>query len=84
VTGLRIAKANGEASDWWSVPKTSGEITRLTYLYTVALYGGVSPDNNYVVSYSRDNIFIMRPDGSDITVILPGLGRFFGTVSWIP
>ena len=84
VTGLRIAKANGEASDWWSVPKTGGEITRLTYLYTVALYGGVSPDNNYVVSYSRDNIFIMRPDGSDITVILPGLGRFFGTVSWIP
>ena len=84
LAGLRVAQANGEASDWWSVPITGGEITRLTYLYTVALYGSVSPDNKYVVSYSRDNIFVMNPDGSEITVILPGLGRFFGTVSWIP
>lgn len=84
LNGLRVAKTSGEASDWWSVPTTGGEATRLTYLYTVALYGSVSPDNNYVVSYSRDNIFVMKADGSDITVIIPGLGRFFGTVSWIP
>jgi Tol biopolymer transport system component len=84
LAGIRVAKANGEAFDWWSVPVNGGEATRLTYLQTSHLYGSVSPDNRYIVSYSRDNIFVMKPDGLDLTVIIPGLHRFYGTVSWIP
>lgn len=84
LAGIRVAKANGEAFDWWSVPVGGGEVTRLTYLQTSQLYASVSPDDRYIVSYSRDNIFVMKPDSSGLTIIIPGLHRFYGTVSWIP
>ena len=84
LTGIRAAKANGEASDWWSVPIGGGELSRLTRLQTSHLYGSVSPDNKRIVSYSSNSIFVMNPDGSELTAIVPGLNHFSGTVHWIP
>jgi len=84
IMGLRSAKAESEPSDWWSVPVGGGDITRLTHLQTTYLYGSLSPDKKHIVSYGGDEIFIMKPDGSELTVLISGLHRFFGTVSWIP
>jgi Tol biopolymer transport system component len=82
--GIRVAQANGEPSDWWSVPVGGGEITRLTYLQTSGLYASVSPDKQHLVSFSRDELFVMKPDGSELTFLIYGLNGFSGTISWIP
>ena len=83
--GIRIARANGGVpSDWWSVPVGGGEITRLTHLQSSGLYASVSPDNRYIASYSAGGIFVMKPDGSELTLLVPNLDAFTGTVSWIP
>jgi Tol biopolymer transport system component len=84
LVGIRAAKANGEPSDWWSVPVGGGEITRLTHLQTARLYGSFSPDKKHIVSYGGDEIFVMKPDGSELTILFSGLHLFHGTVSWIP
>lgn len=82
--GLRVAKANGGIpSDWWSVPMDGGQITQLTQLRSSGLYGSVSPDNQYIASFSSGGIFVMRPDGSEVTLLVPSLDNFAGTVSWI-
>jgi Tol biopolymer transport system component len=83
-TGAFVAKANGEVSDWWSVPVTGGELTRLTNIRHTGLYASISPDKNYIASFSRDNIFVMKPDGSELTVLISELRGFTGTINWIP
>ncbi len=84
LVGIQIAKANGEPSDWWSVPVGGGEITQLTNIRHMGLYASFSPDNRYVASSSKDNIFVMKPDGSELTVLIPELHGSTGTLSWIP
>ncbi|HTP00470.1 MAG TPA: hypothetical protein VMJ64_03785 [Anaerolineales bacterium] len=71
-------------SDWWSVPITGGAPKQLTHLGALSLYGGYSPDKQYIVSSSVNGIFIMRPDGSSLTMIVPDIGGIPGTVQWIP
>lgn len=96
--GIQVAKANGGPSEWWSAPVSGGDITQLTNIRHSGLYASISPDNparpippsrserdnQYIVSSSRDNIFVMKPDGSELTVLIPELRGFTGTVSWIP
>ncbi|MEO7838787.1 MAG: hypothetical protein ABIU06_05510 [Anaerolineales bacterium] len=84
LVGIQVARANGEASDWWSVPVSGGEITQLTNIRHTGLYGSISPDNRRIASSSRDNIFVMNLDGSELTVLVPELHGFTGTLSWIP
>lgn len=84
LVGVQVAKANGEPSDWWSVPVGGGEITQLTNIRHLGLYASFSPDNRYVASYSKDNIFVMKPDGSEFTVLISELHGSTGTLSWIP
>jgi len=84
LAGIRIAKAEGEPSDWWSVPVDGGEITRVTNIRHRSLYASFSPDNQYVASFNRDNIFVMKPDGSELTILISELHGFSSIGSWIP
>jgi len=85
LTRVRVAKAHGNVpSDWWSVPVTGGEITRLTKIQSLGLFASRSPDNEYIASYSLNGIFVMRPDGSELTMLIPNPRSVPGTVSWIP
>ncbi len=84
LTGVLVASANGEVSDFWSVPVNGGEVIRLTNIRHRGLYASLSPDKNHIGIYSKDNIFVMKPDGSDLTVLVPELRGFPGTLSWIP
>jgi Tol biopolymer transport system component len=84
LTGIRVARANGVSFDWWSVPIGGGELIRLTLLQSSHLYGSVSPENQHIVSYSSNSIFVMNPDGSGLTAIISGLNHFSGTVQWRP
>ena len=82
--GVFVAKANGEVSDWWSVPINGGEVRRLTNIRHMGLYASTSPDKKHLAIFSKDNIFVMKPDGSDLTVLVSELRGFTGTITWIP
>jgi Tol biopolymer transport system component len=85
LSGVQIALADGSLpSDWWSIPVTGGTPKQLTNVQSLALYGVFSPDHKHIASYSTDGIFVMRPDGSELTVVVPDVGGIPGTISWIP
>jgi hypothetical protein len=83
--GVQLAKADGTLpSDWWSVPIKGGNLTRLTNIQSLGLFASLSPDHQHIASFSADGLFIMNPDGSQITALVPNLAGISGTVSWIP
>jgi Tol biopolymer transport system component len=83
--GVTVVHAHGSIpSDWWSVPITGGEPTRLTHVYSPGLFASLSPDSNYIASYSATGIFVMTPQGGDLTQIVNYTGGIPGAVSWIP
>ncbi len=85
IMGVRIAKADGNIpSDWWSVPIAGGELTRLTKIQALGLFASIAPDNQHIASFSSSGIFTMKPDGSELTFIVPNSSGIPGTVSWIP
>jgi len=83
--GIQVALADGTLpSDWWSVPLTGGTPKQITNVLSLALYGVFSPDNKYIASYSTDGIFVMKPDGTELTIVIKDVGGIPGTVNWIP
>lgn len=83
--GVQVALADGSLpSDWWSVPVAGGAPRQLTNVQSLALYGVFSPDNQHVASYSTNGIFVMKPDGSEVTIIVKDVGGITGAVNWIP
>jgi Tol biopolymer transport system component len=83
--GITVASAHAAIpSDWWVVPVTGGTATRLTHLFAFALFASLSPDRRYIASFSSDSIFVMKPDGTNLTQLVDALGGIPGTVSWIP
>jgi hypothetical protein len=71
-------------SDWWSVPLAGGEPDQLTNTQSLSLFGNYSPDKKHIVIYSTNGIFVMNPDGSELTVLVDDVGQISGTVNWIP
>ncbi len=82
--GVMDVSAHTIPSDWWSVPLGGGEVTRLTHIQAASLYASISPDNRYIASFSGDGVFVMSPDGSNLTMMIGNLGGSAGTVNWIP
>lgn len=82
--GMTVASAHVLPSDWWSVPLKGGQPTQLTHIMAVGLFGSISPDKQYIASYSGGGIFVMRPDGTESTMLINDVGGLPGTVSWIP
>jgi Tol biopolymer transport system component len=71
-------------SDWWFVPVAGGEPDQLTNIRSLSLFGNYSPDKKHIAIYSADGIFVMKPDGSELTVLIDDVGQISGTVNWIP
>jgi Tol biopolymer transport system component len=84
VMGVQIAKAHNVPSDWWSVPVTGGNITQLTNIQTTNLFASFAPDGQHIASHSTSGIFVMKPDGSELTMLIPNPQAIPGTVAWIP
>ena len=82
--GVRVAKAHsGVASDWWSVPLTGGVMTQLTSIQATSLFGSFSPDGKHIASHSLNGIFVMKSDGSELTMLVPNPQSVPGIVVWI-
>jgi WD40 repeat protein len=85
VMGVQVAKAHSNVpSDWWTVSVEGGEMTQLTNIQSKGLFGSLSPDHQYLASYSLNGIFVMKTDGTQLTNIIPNPQSVPGTVSWIP
>jgi hypothetical protein len=83
--GIIVAKADGTIpSDWWTIGAEGGRPKRLTNIQTLALYGWFSPEGQHIASYSADGVFVMRPDGTQVTLVVPDVRGNSGTVDWIP
>ena len=82
--GIQVAEAHTVPSDWWSVPLTGGAVTQLTHIRAPGLFASISPDKKYIVSYSTNGLFVMSPDGTGLTMLIPDMGGVYGTVDWIP
>ena len=57
-------------------PIIGGDVTRLTNLQTLGLFASISPDNQHIASFSQDIIFVMNPDGSGLTMLIPNCKVF--------
>jgi Tol biopolymer transport system component len=83
--GITVAHAHSSIpSDWWAVPLAGGEPTRVTRVYSPGLFASLSPDSKYIASYSASGIFVMDPQGGDLTQIVNYTGGISGEVRWIP
>ena len=83
--GVHVAKAHSNVpSDWWIIPVTGGEMAQLTNIQSMGLFGSLSPDNQFLASYSLNGIFVMRTDGTQLTQLVPNPQSVPGTVCWIP
>ena len=83
--GVDVAHADGSlASDWWSVPVSGGKAKQLTNIEFLALYGAYSPARKHIASFSSNGIFVMKPDGTELTMIVKDVGGIVGTVNWLP
>jgi Tol biopolymer transport system component len=82
--GVQSVLANGSLpSDWWSVSISGGIPTRLTNILSYSLFGTFSPDRKHIASYRLNGIFIMNPDGTELTIVVNDVGGIPGTVNWI-
>jgi Tol biopolymer transport system component len=82
--GIQVAEAHSIPSDWWSVPLAGGNVTRITNIGATGLFASISPDRRFIASYSGNGLFVMNPDGTNLTLLIPDMGGIPGTVNWIP
>jgi Tol biopolymer transport system component len=84
ILGITVVYAHGSIpSEWWSIPLGGGKPTQLTRVGLLGLFASFSPDGSHVASYSTDGIFIMKPDGTDLTKVVDDVGSIPGTVDWV-
>jgi hypothetical protein len=82
LTGAQVVKAHTVPSDIWRVSSEGGRATQLTTLYGINLWPEFSPEGTQIALLSSSRIYLMNPDGSDLTPILDEGAS--GTMDWIP
>jgi Tol biopolymer transport system component len=82
LTGVQAAEAHNIPSDLYRVPLAGGPATRLTELADVNLYPINTPDGAHVIFIGSSGLWMMNPDGSDLTKLLNGVAGV--AVDWIP
>lgn len=69
-------------SDWWRIPVTGGQPTRLTRIYDTSLFGDYAPDGEHIAFISATGLYVMSPEGGNVYPLM-GL-QAFGSVEWVP
>ena len=82
--GVIQVSAHNLPSEWWSAPLSGGAVTQLTHIRAAGLYAAISPDRHTIASFSGDGLFVMKMDGTDLTMLFTDTGGNLGTVNWIP
>ncbi len=80
--GVRIAQAHSIPSDLWSIAAAGGQPTRLTSAADYGLSADFSPDGQFIAFVSGSGIYVMKPDGSQLTRISDQ--SIQGSLEWVP
>lgn len=83
LAGVSVVMAHSVPSDWWCMSlDSSGEMSRLTNLNAIGLYGDFNEDGTHMAFITTDGLYIMRTDGSSLEKIKDASP--FGTLDWVP
>ena len=81
--GVQVAEAHNVPSDWWGIEIGADQRpVRLTKIYDTGMYGDFSPDGQWVAFISASGVYLMKPDGTQLTPMLPV--DALGTLEWVP
>jgi Tol biopolymer transport system component len=80
--GVRLAAAHDVPSDWWRIPVAGGEPERLTSENETGMVGSFSPDGRYFAFSSVNGLYVMKPDGSELTWLVKTAAG--PALSWTP
>lgn len=81
--GVQAVEAHNVPSDWWSIEiGADKQPVRLTKIYDTGMYGDFSPDGQWVAFLSASGMYLMKPDGTGLTPMIPL--DALGTLEWVP
>lgn len=79
------ASAHEVPSDLWQVSVEGGEPTRMTELGAVGMFTSFSPDGQHLALVTTTALYLMNPDGSEITTLRDFEGTGLSTtIAWVP
>jgi Tol biopolymer transport system component len=79
--GVSVAQAHNLPTDLWIV-KIGEDPQQITHLADYGFFMAYSPDGQYIVFACSSGVFIIRPDGSELTQIISD--PFSGSLQWVP
>ena len=80
--GVKVVSAHSVPSDWWRQPITGGEPEKLTALNEIRMYGTFSPDGRLFAFSSATGIYMMNPDGTELSLFLEVPAA--DSLTWVP
>ncbi len=85
LSGVTVVSAHGNTpSDLWSIPVSGGTPVQLTDIAISDIFASFSPDNEHIAFFSEGGLFVMKRDGSELTLLVPNPQGISGTVRWLP
>ena len=80
--GVTPVVAHPLPSDWYQVNLDTGRASQLTHIQDSTMNATFSPDGQWLAYVSQRGIFVMKPDGSNLTQISNLFGM--GSINWLP
>jgi hypothetical protein len=82
ILGIEVVSAHNVPSDWYRLDLATSQTGRLTTLNDTGMYAALSPDQQRVAFIAQSGIYVMNPDGSQLTQLSDRVAT--GTVDWLP
>ena len=83
--GVRPVSAHSIPSDWFRVPVDGGEPgslpEQITHVQDVNMVAAFSPDGQWLAYVSQKGLFVLKPDGSQLTQLAALTGM--GSLNWV-
>lgn len=82
--GVKTAYAHADhnvPSDWWRVSLTGDNLEQLTDEQRIIFNGDFAPDGEHLAFSTLTGLYVMRADGSDVTLL--DAAQTYGTLTWL-
>jgi Tol biopolymer transport system component len=79
--GVQPVSAHSNPSDWFRVSLSGGAPQQMTHVQDVNMVAAFSPDGQWFAFISQKGLFVMKPDGSQLTQLATLAGM--GSLDWV-